>query len=114
MDNRAECGDYHYARNNDRQYYRRHQRPPYWSRNYALKRTGILCLGNNASGFNRSSRSYDSSHIYTNASGNNPYTATRLPIMQTKINGQEGSWRDTGSNVHAISKIKIAESDYLP
>ncbi|GFN74398.1 hypothetical protein PoB_000090400 [Plakobranchus ocellatus] len=37
MDNRAERSDYHYTRNNDRQYYRgdAQYRPPYWSRNYA-------------------------------------------------------------------------------
>ncbi|GFO03176.1 reverse transcriptase [Plakobranchus ocellatus] len=34
--------------------------------------------------------------------------------MQAEINGREFSClRDTGSNVHAISKNKIAESDYI-
>ncbi|GFO40218.1 reverse transcriptase [Plakobranchus ocellatus] len=115
MDNHAERDDYHYTRNNNRQYYRYNQRPPYWSCNYGPRRPGDLSQGNNASGFNRSSRFNDPSHIYTYAFCNNLYTATRLPIMQAKINGIEGSClHDSGNNVHAISQNKIAESHYLP
>ncbi|GFN94428.1 hypothetical protein PoB_002093400 [Plakobranchus ocellatus] len=103
MENRAERGDYNYTRNYDRQHYGHNRRPPYWSSNYGPRRSCELSWGNNASGFNRSSRFYDPSHIYINASCNNPYTSTRLPIMQAKINSIEGSClRDTGSNVHAI------------
>ncbi|GFO49832.1 hypothetical protein PoB_007633700 [Plakobranchus ocellatus] len=105
MDNHAECEDYRYTRNNERQNYRRNAqyRPQYRSRNYAPRRTGDLFWQSNPPDLNRSSRSYDPSHIYTYAFCNNPYTATRLPIMQAKINGKEGSCLlDTDSNVHAI------------
>ncbi|GFO22419.1 tick transposon [Plakobranchus ocellatus] len=45
MDNRAERGDYNYTRNYDRQHYGHNRRPPYWLRNYGLRRPGDLSWG---------------------------------------------------------------------
>ncbi|GFO45725.1 hypothetical protein PoB_007223000 [Plakobranchus ocellatus] len=80
---RAECEDY--TRSNERQNYRRdaQYRPPYWSCNYAPRRTGDLFWQNNASDYSRSSRFYDPSHIsIQNASCNNLYTAISVASLK--------------------------------